>query len=78
METAEAGKVRRALAELRDKIERDFDHVGPKFAEEARKIHYGETEHRNIYGETTAEEAKDLADEGIEVSRIPWIPKDDS
>ena len=78
METEEAGKLRRALAELRDKVERDFDHVGPQFAEEARKIHYGETEHRNIYGETTAEEAKDLADEGIEVSRIPWVPKDNS
>jgi len=78
METEEAGKLRRALAELRDRIEQDFDHVGPQFAEEARKIHYGEVEHRNIYGETSAEEAKELAEEGIEVSRIPWLPKQDA
>jgi len=78
METEEAGKLRRALVELRGKIEKDFDHVGPQFAEEARKIHYGETEERNIYGETSAEEAKELADEGIGVSRIPWLPKEDS
>ena len=78
METADAGKLRRALAELRDKVERDFDHVGPQFAEEARKIHYGETEHRNIYGETTPDEAKALVDEGIEISRIPWLPKEDA
>ena len=78
METEEAGKVRLALAELRDKIEKDFDHVGPQFAEEARKIHYGETENRNIYGETSDKEAQDLAEEGIEVSRIPWLPREDS
>lgn len=77
-ETEEAGKLRQALVELRDKIEQNFDHVGPQFAEEARKIHYGETEHRNIYGETSPDEAEALADEGIEVSRIPWLPKDDS
>ena len=78
METEEAGKVRRVLAELRDKIEKDFDHVGPQFAEEARKIHYGEAENRNIYGETSNEEAQDLAEEGIEVSRVPWLPREDS
>lgn len=78
METDEAGKLRRALVELRAKIERDFDHVGPQFAEEARKIHYGETEHRNIYGETTPKEAEDLVEEGIEISRVPWLPKDDA
>lgn len=78
LESEEAGKLRRALTELRDKIERDFDHVGPQFAEEARKIHYGETEHRNIYGETTPDEAKDLVEEGIEISRIPWLPKEDA
>jgi len=78
METEEAGKVRRALTELRDKIEKDFDHVGPQFAEEARKIHYGEAENRNIYGETSAEEAQDLTEEGIDISRIPWLPREDS
>jgi hypothetical protein len=78
METAEAGKVRRALAELRDKIEKDFDHVGPQFAEEARKIHYGESDAHNIYGETSDQEAKELHDEGVAFTRIPWAPRQDS
>ena len=48
---------------------------GPKFAEEARKIHYGESDKRGIYGETSDEEAEALAEEGIEFGRLPWIPR---
>jgi len=48
------------------------------FAEEARKIHYGETEARGIYGETSEEQARELTDEGIEFSRVPWLPRQDS
>jgi hypothetical protein len=73
--SAMAGK---ALRELRAKIEADFDYVGDRFAEEARKIHYGEKEARGIYGETSDEDARDLNDEGIEFARVPWLPRHDS
>ncbi|MFZ5792705.1 MAG: DUF1178 family protein [Pseudomonadota bacterium] len=66
------------LRELRQKIEANCDYVGPEFAEEARRIHYGEAEARGIYGETTPEEATALDEEGIEVARIPWVPRQDS
>ncbi len=75
---ATAGKVRHALRELRRHVEETCDYVGPTFAEEARKIHYGETEERNIYGETTPEESQALDDEGVKVQRIPWVPRENS
>jgi hypothetical protein len=71
-------QVRAALVELRQRIEKSCDYVGPRFAEEARKIHYGEVEAKGIYGESTAEEAKALDEEGIAVGRIPWIPLGDA
>jgi hypothetical protein len=52
--------------------------VGPRFAEEARRIHYGEIDPRGIYGEATAAESSELADEGVKFGRIPWIPSTDS
>lgn len=67
----------KALRELRAKVEADCDYVGPEFAEEARRIHYGETEARGIYGETTDEEAEALDEEGIDFARIPWLPRHD-
>lgn len=73
-----AAKTIRALREMQDHVEKNFDHVGPRFAEEARKIHYGEVEKRNIYGDATADESRSLKDEGIEVGRIPWLPRHDS
>ncbi|UCH75443.1 MAG: DUF1178 family protein [Rhodospirillales bacterium] len=75
---ARSAEMRKALAELRRKVEETCDYVGPEFAEEARKIHYGETDERNIYGEATDDEAEELADEGIKVGRIPWLPRTDS
>ena len=68
----------RQLAELRRKVEENCDYVGPQFAEEARKIHYGEVETRAIYGETTPTEAEELTDEGIGFATIPWLPRSDS
>ena len=59
------------LRQVQTHIEKTFDHVGREFAEEARKIHYGETKKRNIYGQATKEEAEQLADEGIEVNSMP-------
>lgn len=66
------------LRRMRAHIEQNFDHVGPRFPEEARKIHYGEVERRNIYGDATKEEAGALADEGIEIGEIPWVPRHDA
>ncbi len=65
------------LQRMRAEVERNCDYVGEQFADEARKIHRGESERRGIYGESTPEQAEALADEGIEVSQIPWVPRAD-
>jgi len=69
--------VRAALTKLREEVEKNCDYVGPEFAAEARRIHEGEAPARGIYGESTAEEAEALADDGIEIARIPWVPRSD-
>lgn len=74
----EAVRMREALTQLRQQVETNCDYVGDRFAEEARKIHYGETGRRNIYGEATDDQARELVDEGIKVGRIPWLPRTDS
>lgn len=65
------------LQRMRTEVEKNCDYVGEQFAEEARKIHRGESDKRGIYGEATPQEAEALADEGVEVSRIPWVPRAD-
>jgi hypothetical protein len=65
---------RAKLKELRDHLTRNADNVGSKFPEEARKMHYGEIEHRSIYGEASPQEAKELRDEGIEFHPLPVLP----
>ena len=65
------------LQRMRAEVEKNCDHVGRDFAEEARRMHRGESERRGIYGEATADEAEALADEGIEIGRIPWVPRAD-
>lgn len=67
---------RAKLRELRDHLTKNADHVGAKFPEEARKMHYGEIEHRSIYGEASPEQAKELAEEGIEFHPLPILPDD--
>ena len=62
------------LRELRNHLVKSADYVGPKFPEEARKMHYGEVEHRSIYGEASPDEAKDLHDEGIAFHPLPRLP----
>ena len=64
------------LRQLRQKIIKDCRNVGENFAEEARKIHYGEAEPEGIYGQTTQEEREALDDEGIEIFDMPWVPSD--
>ncbi len=77
-ETAESAELMGHLRELRKKVEENCDYVGGEFAEEARKIHYGEQDPRNIYGETSDEQAKELHEEGVTFNRIPWAPRQDS
>ena len=65
---------RTKLKELRDHLTKNAENVGGKFPEEARKMHYGETEHRSIFGEASPKEAKEMADEGIEFHPLPMLP----
>jgi hypothetical protein len=71
-------RLRAMLQRLRSEIEKNCDYVGTGFADEARRIHHGESEARGIYGETTPAEAEALADEGIEFGVVPWLPRSDS
>jgi hypothetical protein len=71
-------ELRRGLQQMRKYIETNLEHVGPRFAEEARKIHKGEAKSRGIYGEATDAESEALADDGIDVARIPWVPPGDA
>ncbi|OKO80014.1 hypothetical protein AC629_28095 [Bradyrhizobium sp. NAS80.1] len=73
---AQERELRAKLKELRDHIVKNADNVGERFANEARAMHYGDKEHRPIYGEASPEEAKSLIDEGIEVSPLPTLPED--
>ncbi len=67
----EAKKMRQFMTGLRKYVQQNADYVGPNFAEEARKIHYGEAEERHIYGEAWLEEAKELVEEGVDVAPLP-------
>ncbi|HEY4736906.1 MAG TPA: DUF1178 family protein [Xanthobacteraceae bacterium] len=76
MVSAAERELRHKLKELRDHITKNARYVGPRFPEEARKIHYGEAEHSSIYGEASPEEAKQLHEEGIEFHPLPILPDD--
>lgn len=67
-------KFRQKLKELREHLTKNADYVGPKFPEEARKMHYGEIDHRSIYGEASPQEVKELHEEGIEFHPLPMLP----
>ena len=67
---------RAKLKELKEHLTKNSDYVGQKFPEEARKLHYGDIEHRSIYGEATLQDAKEMHDEGIEVHPLPVLPDD--
>ena len=64
------------IRKLRNLITESADNVGTRFASEARRMHYGETEQRGIYGETTPEDAQELIEEGIEILPLPVLPED--
>ncbi len=65
---------RQKLRELRDHLVKNAENVGPRFPEEARKMHYGEAKHRSIYGVASPKDAKALHEEGIEFSPLPVLP----
>ncbi len=73
---AQERELRAKLKELRDHIVKNADNVGERFPSEARAMHYGDKEHRPIYGEASSDEAKALVEEGIEVSPLPVLPDD--
>jgi len=76
MTSPQERKLRQKLKELRDHVTKNASYVGAQFPEEARKMHYGEIEHRSIYGEASPEEAKALHEEGIEFHPLPILPDD--
>ena len=69
-------ELRAMVKALREHVAKNADYVGKEFADEARKMHYGETEHRSIYGEASLETAKELHEEGIELHPLPVLPDD--
>ena len=69
-----AAQMRQFATGLRKYVQENADYVGPKFPEEARRIHYGETQERHIYGEASAEEARELIEEGLDVAPLPPDP----
>lgn len=76
MMLAQEAEFRAKLKAVRDHIKANADDVGASFPEEARKMHYGEIEHRPIYGEASPTEAKELVEEGVEVLPLPVLPDD--
>ena len=63
------------LRKVRDHVEKNFDNVGERFPEEVRRMHHGEAEERNVFGQASLEEAKQLIEEGIQVQPLPDLPK---
>jgi hypothetical protein len=72
------GTALKVMRQVQDYVEKNFDNVGDEFAAEARRMHLGETLHRNIYGRATAEEATALREEGVPVRPLPVLPKLDA
>ena len=73
---AEQKKLIAALKEMAKQVRDNAENVGDKFAEEARKIHFGEAEARGIYGEATPEEARELIEDGVDFMPLPVFPDD--
>lgn len=69
-------QVHAMLRVVRDKVRAEAEYVGPRFAEEARRIHHDEAPDRGIYGEATPAEVEELAEDGIDVTPLPRLPED--
>ena len=76
MVSDEERELRSKLRELRAHLLKNADYVGERFPDEARRMHYGEIEHRSIYGEASPDDATALIDEGIEFHPLPRLPDD--
>jgi hypothetical protein len=72
---AAMAKMLHVMRKVQDHVEQNFDNVGDRFPEEARKMHIGEVPHRDIYGRATGEEADALREEGVPIQRLPNLPK---
>ena len=68
-------KVKKELVKIRKFIENNFENVGKDFPKEVRNIYYNNRKNKNIYGNTTQEEAEELKEEGIEIASVPWVDK---
>ena len=68
-------KIEVMMNKVRKHVEKNYEYVGEKFPEEARAMHYEEKESKDIYGESSIEEAKELIEEGIDIHPIPGINK---
>ena len=75
-EAKEIEKVKNDLLKMRKFIEKNFEFVGDKFSKKVRDMYYDKKTNKNIYGTTTKEEREELKDEGIELSTLPWVDKD--
>ncbi len=64
------------MKEMVKKVRENADYVGAEFAEQARKIHFGEAEARGIYGEATPEDVEALLEDGVDVMPLPVFPED--
>ena len=73
-ETGKSAEIMQMMSQMREHVENNFDYVGDKFASEARAMHYGDLEERDIYGESTLQDVKELVEEGIPVAPIPGVP----
>jgi hypothetical protein len=74
MVTPQERELRKKLRELREHLVKNADYVGQKFPDEARKMHYGDIEHRSIYGEASPDQAREMHEEGIEFHPLPALP----
>ena len=70
--------VKSKIRELNDYVAKNAEFVGDKFVSEVRSIHYDKKKKKNIYGNATLQETKELQEEGIDVATIPWAPKEDA
>ena len=70
--------VKSKIRELNDYVAKNAEYVGDKFVSEVRSIHYDKKQKRNIYGNATLEETKELQEEGIDVATIPWVQKENA
>ena len=74
----EIRKIKKNLQKMRKFVEKNFEYVGDNFPHEVRSIYYDKRKNKNIYGNVTEEETKELSEEGIELTTIPWINNKDN